>query len=356
MSKVPFFLLLSTSTIYLSAVNPFLSFAYVGLMISVVASALLTIYKSKIYIGNGQFLVILFMSYLLIFHDGGFHLGTYLSMFFGLLVYLFMPIFFSDISKRELKFSINSLIFFTILLCLVDAYFRYSNPLGFNQELIVGVVEGFYPYKRNSLMFTDSNFTGLMLVCLIGFLYGAKEKFTIPCHPIIFFILFVLIIFTFSRASIITIVLFYVFIFGCKKLNIKLLVFLMPLALGITLFYIYQDGSFQSKLWIIDRYIYLASSISTFDLIVGSGIGSGESVLGIGSHNLFVLLLVEYGLLGFILMGLIFFFSIISRNSYSAYVIIPFMVNGFSLGYFLPFIFIYICLLEKLEVTDVEVS
>jgi hypothetical protein len=219
-----------------------------------------------------------------------------------------------------------------------EAIYRISNPI-MTEAMLRSSNEAllFYQYKFNSIMFTDSNFVALSLLsfyCIIDeFLSSGKFKITVKT------IIFVLLILTFSRAAYISFGLY----FFLKNARLKYKIILLALLASATVFLIpliLSDGSYLSKLKIIDLYISYVSATDTLGFLIGAGIGRSYDVLGIGSHNLFVLLNIEYGFIGFL-----WFVICVVYNMYkSSFKTLPYwgavILCGFSLGVLYPFIFL----------------
>lgn len=184
----------------------------------------------------------------------------------------------------------------------------------------------FYKYKTNSIMYGDSNFVGLNILILLSFYHYLKKYYNYKQKPI-YYILLCLLILTFSRASIISYGLLIIFLNVGKRF--KYIVVLLSLAILWRIFS--SDGSFISKLFIIDVFYSYYSNASYSEKLLGVGFGNSINVIGIGAHNLIVGYLLETGFITFLLL-LLLWYSLTLKSSYRfLYLLIPFLINGFSL-------------------------
>jgi hypothetical protein len=262
--------------------------------------------------------------------------GTYVNF----VMCMFLLIFYSVLFKNTTLKGNRLILFFTLLLLslyIFECIYRLSNPI-LTEKMLANKDEllFFYQYKFNSIMFIDSNFVALSLISFIATVDVLFKENRFKVY--LFTTLLILLILTFSRAALISIVIY--FFLKNAGFRMKLIVLFF---IGVCIFFIFpiivNDGSYLSKIKILNYFYKYLMQIDFLTFLLGSGIGSSANVLGIGSHNLFVLLVVEFGFIS--LLGFLFF---VLYNIYqTSYKSIPYwssiLVCGFSLGSVYVFIF-----------------
>jgi O-antigen ligase len=190
-------------------------------------------------------------------------------------------------------------------------------------------------------MFLDTNFTGLFIIVLLFLSMYLKKFFLYKMNNYIF-ILFILCIFTFSRAAIIAMVIGLIFFFnaGCQFIKeIKkraILLFVISVIIGIYIYNILsEDASFRTKVQIIDVFFNNLSYIhDKYTFWVGMGLGKSKEFLGIYAHNIFLLYFLETGLIGLILWLLSMTLILIKTNWKGLMILFPFLIAAQSaVGY-----------------------
>lgn len=273
--------------------------------------------------------------------------GVFINALFTFLIYFLIRSCNFD-KEDTIKIS-KYLVYFIMIIVVFETIYRLSNPLYYGVASKDSEDIFFYPFKRNSLMFLDSNYTAILILTSLQFFLF--DLISVKKHKLSLIMLIILLFLTFSRASIITFLLLVVikfFINNRNKVSIQVFTLLAPILFIVT-WVVYggninfNDGSFQSKFVIIDKVVYLLSNFE-IENVFGLGMGGAKSILGIGAHNIFVLSIVEFGLF-FSLVLLTFMLSImISNFKYGLLFVSMFLVNGFSLGFFFPFVLIPIAL------------
>lgn len=262
--------------------------------------------------------------------------GTYLNFIFSGIIILVLPSLLS--SMAAIQYSVNVRVLLGILsLYVVEAIYRILNPI-IKTSMLEKQDESlmFYQYKYNSIMFVDSNFVAFSLISLIfivdSFCNNKKlKKFFIITTCI-------LMTLTLSRAGCISLVA-YLFVKHATRSQKIYLFILMAILTSFVLPLILSDGSYLSKLDIIDSFIIYFEQADVIMLLFGAGIGRAIDFLHIGAHNIFVLLNVEFGFIAFIWYCAFVFFNIYK----SKYKTVPYWIAinlcGFSLGAIYPFVF-----------------
>lgn len=256
------------------------------------------------------------------------------------IIYLFLTLQLTYNLSTEKLFKVSSnFIFFSILILTIEMFLRLLNPIyEINGRYLAGDTE-FYAYKMNSFLYQDSNYVGAYIVALFFFTFYLNSLRSLKIYKISMLILFVLCVFTFSRASILTIVIFFPLFWIYKKVNI-IYFFIIFVVISIpSIFFLYDilavflsDGSFMSKLGILELMLNHIKNSDLSTLLFGIGFGNSYYYFGIGAHNIVVTYLIESGIFG-ILLFVTLWVSILIKSNYSAVVIIlPILFNGMSLS------------------------
>ncbi|WP_446470093.1 O-antigen ligase family protein [Xenorhabdus stockiae] len=273
------------------------------------------------------------------------------NMVINIIISLLSPIFiYTFFNKKTIsKKTIISIFIILSFIFICDGLWRITNPNLENKEALDNLNLGYLVYKTNSLMYRDSNFLGIhIIIILSSFLFLFKDK---KIKKTIFFTivsLFLLsLILTFSRASLISAIIgIYFYINRNRK---KLLLISTPIMIASTiLFFIDKfsnDISFNSKFYIIHTAISKMEHLSLYNIFFGYGLGNSVDAIGIGAHNLILTILLEMGLIFFVLFVIYMVFLIKKFKIHFLYLILPFIISSLSLsGTSLPYFFTYITL------------
>ncbi|MGU5592808.1 hypothetical protein ACV1C6_05490 [Aeromonas sanarellii] len=238
----------------------------------------------------------------------------------------------------------------------VDAMWRFAHP---DYTQIFDGNPVFYRYKNNSLMFEDSNFVGVMLVCINGILFSTINRFQ-ELDKKLAFMIFIAILLTFSRGSIFSVLFTYFLFFMLNaRLSLRIVVILFFVISFSTIFTVlYEDGSFRSKFFIINLFGDYYPRLDIMSKLLGVGLGNTANFLGIGAHNIFVVGAFELGLLGSFLYLLCCISLVLLGGQSVLYLILPYFVNGFSLtSTSVPILFLFMGVLlsvrEKNKVHEI---
>jgi hypothetical protein len=218
---------------------------------------------------------------------------------------------------------------------IVDVVMRFKNPdysyIAMGADVATEDLV-FYAYKFNGIMYLDSNFVGLQsavmfgLVCYLAWFFS--ERFLVEK-----ILLALLSILTLSRASILAVLVVLIYSLRTSKKIMYLVITLIVIFLAIWgISYLSHDQSFASKgeLWErLFHYLYIKATF--LQLLFGQGFNRSVDAIDMGAHNLVILLIIEKGFIGFLLM-LILWWMIGKASSWAAlYIFIPFFINGMSL-------------------------
>lgn len=295
-----------------------------------------SIHISKPIIVSALFFAYLFVTQFMIVNG---EFNTILNVLISL-IYFFMTLqLIYNLSSEKLYKISNKFIFFSILVLIVEMTLRILNPTyEINGQYLTGNVE-FYAYKMNSFLYQDSNYVGAYIVSLFFFAFYLDGIRPHKKYKIAMLILFLLCVFTFSRASILTIILFFPFFWTLKKLKtIKFSILFIIVLIPIIMFLynienvFLNDGSFISKLGIIELTLNHIRNSDLSTILLGVGFGNSHYYLGIGAHNIFVTYLIESGIIGISFLVILWVLIVFKTNFSAIIIVIPVLFNGMSLS------------------------
>lgn len=283
--------------------------------------------------------------------------GEFINLFTALTAYVLIRIVAQKMTKKKLLEIFYLYFKFTVVILFLDTCYRLLNPGAPTpeHEMILMKNDGisFYLYKFNTLMFADSNTTGLIsLIALVSYLSikGLTPRAGL-CRFWIYSMLLILLL-SLSRAAIFTYFLTLV-VHYYNKLNVKIKVFATPVfvfvivALILFIYLYIEDGSLNSKFYLLNHFYSKFFSLNAKEIIFGVGFDSYEEFMGMSSHLLFLTVFLSMGLIGFALYVL-FFIHYSVKYSF----LLIFAVTVVSMSYFLyagsPFLFVPMALIASL--------
>ncbi len=195
----------------------------------------------------------------------------------------------------------------------------------------------FYRYKM-SFFFGDGNNAGLALLCLIALMltfhkYVGRRRI---------FVAYLLMLGTVSRASIFAALCQYIIykMWRFRRWMLLALVIVVPIIV-FALMSSYSssgaaefkefDGSFASKLMLLDKMQDIYSDADLRLKLFGIGAGNLEGLIDIAAHNIVVTFALEFGVIGSILV--VWYVRLLTRKSELAgyLLVLPMVINGFAL-------------------------
>lgn len=290
-------------------------------LLSFLILQLFTLYYSNFKIKN-------YLSIFLFFH----------SMLMGLLtIFIFNNI--SIISRVKVYSNIYKIL---LIFLFVEFFTRFI--------FIANIKNNFYDYK-NSLMYYDSNFTGLVILNFLYFYIYLNKRKIYKLSNLKFLLLWMFLFLTFSRAAFLAAIISYFIFFNIKKFRFRaifcfftffiiLLIMLMFYLNGNS--YVEVDGSFNSKFYIIAKGLDVYfNEFDTINKLFGIGIGNFKNISGIFAHNIFITFLLEFGLFGTLFLLIVAIYFIKNTNYFCLFIFLPNFIVGFSLfSAYSPFIFV----------------
>ena len=277
-------------------------------------------------------------------------------MFFFGLYYIFCDIILVQVKRKQvMKYILKMYVLFFSIYYLIDFYLRYRNSktLDIPGWIEVNPIYKFYLYKLGGL-FADSNSLGVVSTCLFSIFFFAMVKNIVKTRIVV--LIFIFCFFTFSRSAIIAtlfLILFYNFFYK-KKVIARFIFLLLSLVLLFLIFnYLMTDGSFISKIDIFVRTVEWLENCSVFEFIFGGGANTSIKNIGFYAHNIWSLLIVEYGMIGCILFILMMVCTCIDCGKNYFFVLLPYLIVSLSFTpIFLPFLmvsFVVIRIYDRLK-------
>lgn len=276
--------------------------------------------------------------------------GEYINLFLGINAYIYIR------SLRK-KFVISDWIklidiagFAAVILLGADSIYRLTHPTTPTEEAGQAIAQDeslwFYPYKFGTLMFADSNTTGLAAMIVLFLIISARSATKMPIFRWDTGVLLVLIALSISRSAIVATLIglcYHLIKNSTPKYRLGVALFILataaiatPIALSSLLA---SQGSLLSKFHILITTINYISNTSMDSILFGIGLGESINIFGIHTHLIYLTYLIEGGAISLIIFML--FFGIYIRYNGLA-IPLPFLLA--SASYFLylgsPFLFV----------------
>ncbi len=350
-SSILYINLLPLSPVYILLLASFVLFLYNGI--------------NKDDFRNNLLLLIFFIFYFFI----QLIMSAKISVFFNtFLMFFTFSILYSSLcqyNSGSIKNIAYKFVVFSAIILGLETLYRFSFPIYLNDIYLNGLELYLYPFKRNSPMFVDSNYTCIVAInSLMLFNFGI---ISIKDNKILYLIIMLLLILTFSRAAIIgyiltsTIFFFLDFEKNKVKSSITVIVFLIAIigfivyGESINLFSSFSDGSFLSKFKLLNMMYNNFKELDVSFLLFSSGLGNSGYILeGMGAHNILVLLYTEYGVVfSIFLFSFIIFTTVKTKGKALSFWVMMFII-GMSLGFFLSFVLVPMAFLMAYKYVNVN--
>jgi hypothetical protein len=221
--------------------------------------------------------------------------------------------------------------------------------------------DALYRFKQ-SVFFSDSNSTGLALLCLIA----AVLVFRQHTSKAQIFLAYALLIATLSRASIAAgFCQLIIYWFWRHRRWVLIAIAVCAPVLTFLLFTTYTsqgkesvasiDGSLASKFLVLQRMIGMYSDADALQRMVGIGVGNTQGMIGIAAHTLIATSALELGVVGSALICM-YVWLLCRRSPKTFYLlVVPIVVNGFSLILpSMPFFYITLGALSVVKTSRME--
>lgn len=335
-------------------ISPIYFLLSIGVIIFLLSSSI----SKKKYSFKDVSVILLYMLYLTI---SQIYLNAKVSPLFNQVFSLgyFVLIYFSfyDADIFILKKASFYLLLTSLPLLLFESLFRIMNPIfeAANNVDYRDTNSVFYAYKLNSILNQDSNYVSVLILVLIFFsIY--LQKYKKRWHSILQSVLIITLLLTLSRAAIIVFSVTVLYVYSRRFLKSVFVKVILFLSLIVFIYFVYlfalEDLSTQIKIASLFRSYSLFANGDIQTELFGIGIGNSANVLGgVSAHNIIESLILEQGIVGFILFFVVQFRIDKLSAGASRIVMIPFLLV--SLSFFAYAITYYyavlaiICLINK---------
>lgn len=352
------FILSVFSTYYLGKI--YLPLWIISLCICSILFAFFIIHKGKIFSISQIVLPIIYIFFTLLSQffllDNKENQFSIFSILIPILFYILIISLAKKLSEKEIIYILKFIIIFSIPILLLEATYRISNPIYIIDGVDIRTLSSyfhFYSYKFNSILFEDSNFVGVMIVVLFSVVLYLEDLLKKKLL-VLKLLLFIFVILTLSRASILVFIFMYI-LFYTKNLNyrpIKLLIIITGIMLGTIIFALsLKDDSFNTKLLMFNLFADYIHYTSPFNLLFGIGIGEHTSnEYSLMYHNVIFQHIMDEGILGFTLLFIFWLQTIRKSNYKNLFIFIPFIMLGMSVvGHTIAYFYVVISLIQTLE-------
>jgi hypothetical protein len=259
--------------------------------------------------------------------------------------------------------TLNSLVSKTLNIILAFFVLECISRLVLSPHIIAAAgideTQTFYLFKT-SILYFDSNFVGIALVCLIAIVITHADTYRNKRLALAYLLLFA----TFSRASIAA---------GICQLAIYRLwrwrrwlavaVIVVQTAIIVALFIDFiSDGSqrtqaidpsFSTKFYILSLVAQNYVDAGQIQKLFGIGAGNADNLIGLFAHNIVATFSIEIGVVGsvFVFLYVWLFYRKCPKALYL--LVVPVVLNGFSLvSTSMPYFFASLGLLKALQVSS----
>lgn len=205
------------------------------------------------------------------------------------------------------------------------------------------IFDHFYSFKYSSVMFFDSNYVGLMgLLMIFCVKFIKNHQLSNQKLNIAEVIAICIVVFSFSRAAMISAVLFYgtYYLVKIRSLSIKISL-LITLITAVLLFicvsdlHVLNDGSLETKFQIMDSLYSKFGSVTFTQYIFGAGPVVGGYVFsykdGGYAHALIPLIVGEMGVIGMVMVLVLYIYIIMKFRLWGWLFAIITFIPGLSL-------------------------
>lgn len=319
-----FYLLLFPPCIYLNLYG----FSNIGSIISVVSLFFVFMYflirRRIIHIQKNKIAVIVVMLIyvIYIYYNNSLNNLSAIGGLFWWLFFIFSLLLPIKINKNDYFKVVKSYFFVSIVVLSCDAYYRFF----INVKDISGI--GRYAYKYG-LIGIDSNFAGVYaLLCFSFFLFLFKKGKISMVYSLIYFFF----ILASCSVAAITVSLFMFVFFLFKKIEYKIFIITFIFILSnVIVGFINSDGSGGSKFELINEAYNLYMSYDIFNMLFGTGLGSVIfNISHLPPHLLLLQLILEFGLIGFLLFFMIPIVIVLKWGKDYMYIYMPYFLVGLS--------------------------
>lgn len=336
LNKIIFYVLTIVSGFYLIELTK-ISPIYIFFIISFIVFLICNINKIRIKIEFLDKIVLVFIIYVIFSQLKYNNLKLALIFVFQFIYFLFYRLTANYVKVRYIRKAVVYFLYFNSILLFLEMIYRIFYPLINKLE-----INSYYAFKMNSMMFADSNYVSMYILCILGLI----EYFNISKRYKNFF--YFLNFLTFSKSGILTMLL----IPFIKQKN-KYFKFLLIGIFFIGIYFIFLNSwTLKSKFYILkSMYVYMKNVPNKLEIFLfGVGLGNTSSKIGIGPHIIFINILFELGMIGLSIFLTIWYLIYKESNKKIKCIMLPVIISGLTLmPLYMPYFYIFSTLILKNE-------
>lgn len=261
----------------------------------------------------------------------------YLNYLFKLFYFIITVVALSDFDKKTIIKITEHLIGFSIILFTAEVIIRlilasttqiidFSNPLFF------------YALKAPSIMYQNTCMLGFQIVVMFFLTFYLNTLEKKPYYTICQILLFIFCLLTFSRASISTVVIFWIIFkyynFLLKSKSFIFFVFiLMILIISKDLYidFLFAGTSLDTKIAVIPAIINYLHISSLNEILIGNGFFNVVSTLGETGDTFISRFFIGSGLIGTLVLLSLYLHFLVKTRLKAGYLLLPVMFHGLFL-------------------------
>jgi hypothetical protein len=253
------------------------------------------------------------------------------ALFFPLVVY-----FLNFLNRNQVVQIVKYLLLISTIVLTFETLYRYVFPNFELQDLSEsrGSDDMFYMFKTTSLMYNDSNGAAIHISIILFFTYYWSE-FVEKKYRFIKFVLWVLLIFSISRAAWIGAIigLIYFKLLRGKSILFWTLAGSLFFLFSLIGFFVYilplmeTDPSFMARIEVFESaYKYYKSGPNIIDQLTGIGVYMSKEYFDIYLHNFYIVQAVEMGFISLALLIIMWGQFIFFTNSKGLIILVPYSI------------------------------
>jgi hypothetical protein len=320
------------------------------LLLFLIGTTILVIFFPKVSTSYIPLLAIAIVAYFLITQTLiGAPFRRYIGVLSSILYFVVVVSMGYKLNSNERNSLASNFIKFSTLMLVMECIWRLTHPdLMYKEFADAGDPRWIYQYKIASFMYGDSNAVGIHIIVILFFIFYLENEKGVR-WPLIKIILIVLLILTFSRAAWAGGIIGWVYFKFLLKRGIVFylisLISILCISILVYRFYLYDhlrsDLSFQSKFEIIKATMNYISHATWLELLLGIGFSNSLQRMEVYAHSFFIIFFIESGIIGLILMILLFMQFIAATKKKALYILVPFIITTLSSSItFIPFFYV----------------
>lgn len=302
------------SSFYLAGITSYSPVYFVAL-ISLFLFVIVIFIKKEIRLVLYDYLVLVLIFYFFVVHYLIYNNINAIPILSSYILFFIVSLSLRYVSDRHLLRTVFVFILFSVVFYLTDMFYRFSAD-GMYNDVVFALINSFggeryFDEYKVSLAFADTNSVGFLSLCFFWF---SVYMFDYRKEKIYFYfalIWFVLVVFSYSRSSWVAFIVTLIIAFykkyspkGNVRIIFSVLLLLVAILVGSWVYKIFlNDMSFNSKLYLFDVFkIYYSGEINPWQIFFGIGVRNSVEKFGIYTHIHFITYIVEYGIIGFLLI------------------------------------------------------